>query len=81
MASPANKIGMFLLQILNETDTAPVAATAVAHVRSVRAKVEVERAVATALCGRPIAAVALHIVHIGAAAVTRSGQEDCTYGF
>ena len=59
----SNKIGMFLLQILNETDTVPVVAKIVDHVRFVRDEVEVARAVAIVLSGRPIAAVALHAVH------------------
>lgn len=37
-----------------------------------RVEVEAERVVATVLCGRPIVAVTLHIVHIGAVAEARS---------
>lgn len=47
----------------------------VVHVRFVRVEVEVVRVVAIVLCGRPIVAVVLHIVHIGAVAVARSRQE------
>ena len=69
---------MFLLQILNETDTVPEIANVVVHVRSVREQVEEVRAVATALSGRPIVAVVLHVVHIRAGAAACGRQEDCT---
>ena len=67
----SNKIGMFLLQILNETNTATGFATAagVDGRRAVRAEVEGARAVAIVLSGRPIVAAALHFVHKRAVAV------------
>ena len=73
---------MFLLQILNETDTEPAAAIVAGKVRSVRGEAEAVRDVAIALSGRPIAAEALHIVHIRAVVAAACGrQEDCTCGF
>ena len=56
-----------------------VVATAVAHVRSVRAEVEAARAVAIDLSGRPIEAGDLHAVDIWAAAETRDREEDSTW--
>ena len=80
VAMPANKIGMFLLQILNETHGVTAVATVAAHARYVRADAEVVREVAIA-SGRPIESVVLQIAHIGAVAITRSGEEDRTCGF
>ena len=50
----------------------PVAAIVVVHVRFVRVEVEVVRVVAIVLCGRPIVAVVLHVVHIRAVAVAKN---------
>ena len=72
----SNKIGMFLLQILDKTYGVTVVASAVVHVRSVRVEVEAARVAAIVLSGRPIVTVALHVVLIRAAAVARSGKED-----
>ena len=81
VATPANKIGMFLLQILDKADRLTAAANAFGHARFVRAEVEMEREVATDLSGRAIAAVVLHAAHIRAVAVACGRQEDCTSGF
>ena len=72
---------MFLLQILNETDTESVSAIVVVHARFARVEVVAAREVATALSGRPIVAAALHAAHSRAVARTRGRQEDCTCGF
>ena len=73
---------MFLLQILNETDTEPAAAIVAGKVRSVRVAAEAVRDVAIALSGRPAFAVdALHIVRIRAVAEACGRQEDSTCGF
>ena len=77
----SNKIGLFLLQILNETDTEAVEARVADHIRFVRVEAEAARAGATVLSGRPIEAAVLHEGHIGAVAVARSRQEDCTSRF
>ena len=60
----SNKIGMFLLQILNKTDTAPVVAIAAAYARPVRVETEAGRVVARVLSGKPIVAATLHAADI-----------------
>ena len=71
---------MFLLQILNETDTVSVEAKVADYAPFVRAEEEEVRVV-EALSGRPTVAAVLHIAHTGAVAAARSRQEDCTCGF
>lgn len=56
--------------MLDKTHGLTVVAIVVVHVRFVRVEVEVVRVVAIVLCGRPIVAVVLHVVHIGAVAIT-----------
>ena len=69
---------MFLLQILNETDTEPEEAIVEVQVRLGRIEVEEVRVVVIVLRGRPIEALALQDAHSRAVAAARGRQKDCT---